>query len=206
MGRDETRSRLLWRLRSFVRILLVSGWHLQDTRLLPMIRATRVLGGRCSLTPRPFIPPFSPRVPSSRLSCGRELLLSNDTARRQRISDLFIRPSDYNVSVIPRDNLSRQGGEAVPREFIDGCSCVPYGVVAVHRQVSTGHVLNRLLVTIKARVRSKTLPALLRKYKNYCTLKLLFTFIHNTLHNFNFFILQRRTRLTRASTKILKFA
>lgn len=38
------------------------------------------------------------------------------------------------------------------REFIDGCSCVPYGAVAVRREVSAGHVLNRLLVAVKARV------------------------------------------------------
>lgn len=40
----------------------------------------------------------------------------------------------------------------MPREFIDGCSCVPYGVVAVRREVSAGHVLNRLLVAVKARI------------------------------------------------------
>lgn len=142
-----------------------SGRHLQDTAAPPRRysrhacwRASLLLR-RFSLRLRPFIPPFFQCFPPSHrgslcapssLSCGRELLLSNDTERRQRIPDLFIRPSDYNVSVIPRDNLSRQRGEAVPREFIDGCSCVPYGAVAVHREVSAGHVLNRLLVTVKS--------------------------------------------------------
>lgn len=171
MGRVEARSR------SIVAIPQLcpnsSGRHLQDTRLLPTIRATRV-APRPSLAPRSFhstiFPTFLPSrhgLPRARLSCGCELLLSNDTARptgNRESRTFLLDPSDYNVSVIPRDNLSRQEGEAVPREFIDGCSCVPYGAVAVRHEVSTGHVLNRLLVTIKARVRSKTLRAPLRDF------------------------------------------
>lgn len=169
-----------------------SGRHLRGYAAPPDdMRDTRA-GGRISAAlpctssfhSLPFFSNVSP------FSCERELLLSNDTGaahRRQRIPDLFIRPSDYNVSVIPRDNLSRQGGEAVSREFIDGCSCVPYGATAVRREVSAGHVLNRLLVTIKARVRSKTLGAtaatfsLSKIYKNYYTFKLLHILLHNFL-------------------------
>jgi len=49
----------------------------------------------------------------------------------------------------------------VLREFIDGCSCVPYGAVAVRREVSAGTRVKSIISSRKSegrsKVRSKTL-------------------------------------------------
>lgn len=77
----------------------------------------------------------------------------------------------------------------MPREFIDGCSCVPYDAVAVRREVSTGHVLNRLLVTIKARVRDqKTLYARTARAKSLDSIKIII--ITHAASQFSIFLFQ----------------
>lgn len=87
----------------------------------------------------------------------------------------------------------------MPREFIDGCSCVPYGAVAARHEVSTGHVLNRLLVTIKARVRSKTFACAARARSLGSTKIIIrsnyyyYTYAASQFHPFDSFILRLTT-------------
>lgn len=65
MGRVEARSRLLWRLRSFVRILLAGICRIPRGSSRRYARDTRVLSEgvapRPSLVPRSFSPPFFQR-------------------------------------------------------------------------------------------------------------------------------------------------